>query len=169
MKSLFISAVLVLLLSLCVCSDKNDKNEKRNFVDVSKLDYHILSSLLKSLRTLGKEQKPPLPTTNKKVQYTCTLVVSEDELEQEANDWIKNKSLPGNFKENNRRVRTQYNSEVGDVSQHGEKILLEKYLDGLIDNMQNDSRRKNYNVYPIVIMFSYFIPCSLTNHKCAEL
>ena len=34
--------------------------------------------------------------------------------------------------------------------------------------MQKDSRAKKLNTYPVVVMYSYYIPCSMSDHVCAK-
>ena len=95
------------------------------------------------------------------------IVLAEEEIRDIG--WLRNGQqleFPDNYKTNDRRIRVQYNEESNTV--HGEKIILEKYLGELIEEMQKDSRAKKLNTYPVVILYSYYIPCSITSHVCAQ-
>ena len=130
-------------------------------VNTQALDFDNLNSILNALKEYGPTKKPA--DQKAASQYTCTTVLSEEEVGDIS--WLRN-GFPDNFRTNDRRIRVQYNEESN--KHHGEKIILEKYLGGLIAEMQRDSKANKLNIYPVVIMYSYYIPCSMINHVCAK-
>lgn len=155
--------LLILLLILRIQSS-DDESGYRYKVDVRKVDFHARKRIFYLLKDLGENQRPPDKKNAK--QFTCTVVLSEQNL-PDTEQWFDNRAFPDFITKNERRVKVQYN-ENG-TNTHGEKIILEDFLDSLINNMQDDSKKEGHNEYPIVFMYSYNIPCSLIDHKCAEL
>ena len=156
-----LKVALFFILASCLVSG----DEKKYKIDVRSLDFRDLRSMFYLLREYGLRKRPTsVPKSTR--QYTSTVVVSEEELRTKAQQWFEEKKFPEDFTKDNRRVRVQYNT--GKNEQHGENIILRKYLDDLIGNMQLDSRENGYNEYPIVLMYSYNIPCTLTDHTCAK-
>ena len=156
-----LEAALFFTLASCLVSGNESKKYK---IDVRSLDFHDLRSVFYLLREYGLSKRPPSVQKSTK-QYTSTVVVSEEEIKTKAQQWFMETKFPVDFTKANRRVRVQYNT--GNNEQHSENIILGKYLDDLIGNMQLDSRKNGHNEYPIVLMYSY-VPCILTNHTCAE-
>lgn len=158
---------LSLLIGRIKCVDNNTgaEEEKHAEVDTKSLDFDNLNSIFNALKAYGPTKKPSDQKRAK--QFTCTTVLAEGEINNIT--WLRNGQkleFPYNFTANDRRIRVQYNEEKN--KHHGEKILLEKYLGGLIAEMQKDSKAKKMNIYPVVILYSLYIPCSMGNHTCAK-
>lgn len=165
----FFTFVLTLSLLIGRIKSVDDKSgaeeEKHAEVNTKSLDPANLNSIFNALKAYGPTKKPS--DQKNAMQFTCTTVLAEEEINDIA--WLRNEQqleFPDNFKTNDRRIRVQYNEEKN--KHHGEKILLEKFLGGLIAEMQKDSKAKKMNTYPVVVLYSLYIPCSMSNHVCAE-
>ena len=149
----------------CIDDPARDGDEIKVEVDTSTLDIHNLNSIFNALKAYGPTKKPD--DQKAASQYVSVIVLAEEEIRDIG--WLRNGQqleFPDNYKTNDRRIRVQYNEESNKV--HGEKIILERYLGGLIEEMQRDSKAKRLNTYPVVILYSYYIPCSMTSHVCAQ-
>lgn len=121
----------------------------KKVVDTSTLNTRNVNLIFDYLKRHGSSKKSIGET---KIQFAVATVLAEEE--------IKKLIYP-----NEQRVRVQFN-ENGQQD-HGENIILNKHLDDLITQMKEDSTHNNYNSYPIVIIFSWYIPCSMKSHTCA--
>lgn len=158
---------LSLLIGRIKCVDDNTgaEEEKRAEVDTKSLNLDNLNSIFNALEAYGPTKKPS--NQSKARQFTSTTVLAEEEINNIT--WLRNGQkleFPDDFKTDDRRIRVQYNERRG--KHHGEKILLEKYLGKLIEEMKKDSKAKKMNTYPVVVLYSFYIPCSIGNHVCAQ-
>ena len=151
------------LVGALVASANERRDTRRHKVDVRKLDFNNLRTAFYLLKEYGLKRRPAGQRNAK--QFTCTIIVSEEELNREAPTWFESNKFPEQFTKGNWRVKVQYNT--GGNAKHGENIILKDHMDTLINHMQNDSRANGHNEYPIVLMYSYNIPCTLTDHTCA--
>ncbi|CAC5373811.1 unnamed protein product [Mytilus coruscus] len=122
----------------------------RKNVDTTKLNTRNVNLILNHIKGQGLSMKSIGDT---KIQFAVATVLAEEEIEML-------------IYPNNKRVHVQFN-ENGQQD-HGENIILEKYLDDLIKQMEEESTKNIYNSYPIVILFSWYLPCSMKSHTCAE-
>ena len=162
----FLTFVLAFtLLSGNIIGNTQADEYKNVEVNTRALDFNNLNSIFNALKEYGPTKKPA--DQKGANQYTCTTVLAEEEVGDIS--WLRNGhklEFPHKFRENDRRIRVQYNEENN--KHHGEKIVLEKYLGGLIAEMQTDSKANKLNIYPVVILYSYYIPCSMIDHVCAQ-
>lgn len=152
----------VFLFSFNIYNIYGEEDVRDVAVDTRSLSKSNLHTILNELKRYGPTKKPKDQAAGAD-QYTCVTVLAEDEIQDIS--WL-NYAFPDTFTKDDRRIRVQYNENNN--KDHGEKLLLERYLDKLIAEMQKDSREKKFNIYPIVVLYSFYIPCSMTNHVCAK-
>lgn len=112
--------------------------------------------ILDVLKKYGLTKNPPKKTNLK--QFVSVTVLSEAEYTDLS--WIKAGKFLESFTE--RRVVVQFNENKNTI--HGEKIILDTYLEGLTREMKRDCK---FRCAAVVCLFSWYIPCSLANNQCA--
>lgn len=165
--------------------------------NIERFNIHTKANFPKLLGDFGREVKivyPDMPN-----QFVCAAFVSYREMENwdinvitDAREQLRifnrfNVNILNNYYVLFNRLVVLFNRQVANTSVHGEARLLDSdsQLRKKICNQHNFDHENNPNILLqmekqffekykqeenyVICMFSYYIPCTIPGHKCAEL